>query len=139
MDKIINLFVPSGLSSTQTPVLAYAFLGDAVFSLVARKKLLSGGLEKVNNLHLQASKFCSANGQSQMLDCILPILNQPETEIVRRARNAKTHKPPKSASLETYKKATALECLIGWLFAEKQFERLTEILEFGFEKIGENV
>lgn len=139
MEKIKEIFVPKGIKALETPVLAFAFLGDAVMTLYVRKLLLESGLVTVNNLHKTASKFCSANGQAEMLENILPNLTEEELNIVRRARNTKTHKPPKNSNLETYKKATCLECLLGMLLAQENFARLVELFELGLGNIGEKI
>lgn len=139
MERLKELFVPQGIKILETPTLAFAFLGDAVMTLVVRKILMESGIITVNNLHKTASQFCSATGQAQMLDSILPHLNEEESQIVRRARNTKTHKPPKNANIETYKKATALECLLGMLFAQEKFERIANLFMFGIIKTGEKL
>ena len=138
-ESLKNIFVPSTLKLKETPVLAFAFLGDAVHTLAVRAKLLTSGFTKVNNLHKLASKVCSGAGQSKTLDEIASVLTENEADIVRRARNVKTHKPPKNLSLEEYKKATALECLLGWLLADGQFKRLEQLLSLGLENIKEKV
>ena len=140
MEKSLkSIFVPKNLKPLETPVLAFAFLGDAVHTLAVRTKLLESGFTKVNNLHKLASKVCSGSGQSKMLDDIVNMLTEEELDIVRRARNTKTHKPPKNLSLEEYKKATALECLLGWLLAKEEFARLEELLNLGLKNLKENV
>lgn len=140
MEKSLkNIFVPSALKLAETPVLAFAFLGDAVHTLAVRTKLLESGFTQANNLHKNASKVCSSLGQSKMLDEIAPLLTEEEKDIVRRARNTKTHKPPKNSGLEEYKKATALECLLGWLLAKENFARLEELLNLGLKNIKEKI
>ena len=139
MEKNIETLMPKNLKVNELPLLSLAFLGDAVHTLAVRTKLLENGFTKVNNLHKLASKVCSGSGQSKMLDDIVNMLTEEELDIVRRARNTKTHKPPKNLSLEEYKKATALECLLGWLLAKEEFARLEELLNLGLKNLKEKV
>ena len=139
MEKIFEDFLPKNLAVEEIPLLSLAFLGDAVHTLIVRKSILEFGLQKIANLHKTAAKLCSANGQSQMLDHVLPQLSDIEADIVRRARNQKTHKPPKSCDLETYKKATSFECLLGWLWAKHQIERAIFLANYAVEKMKESL
>ena len=56
------------------------------------------------------------------------ILSEDEIEIVNRGRNADSHKS-KTTDIVTYKKATGLECLIGYLY-KNNLERCNEIMNF---------
>ena len=55
--------------------------------------------------------------------------------MARRARNAKSHKA-KNSSIENYKKATAFEAIIGYLYLLNNKERLNEILEKSFDIVN---
>lgn len=134
MEKNIEALLPKNLKVHELPLLSLAFLGDAVHTLFIRTALIENGIQTNGNLHKRASALCSANGQSQMLDAILGILREEEADVVRRARNTKTHKPPKSADLETYKKATSFECLVGWLWAKGEVDRVLFLAQTALEK-----
>lgn len=129
--EMINLFVPKDVKLLEIPLLTLAFYGDSVHTLMVRTYLLNNGFATANNLHKMASNLCSATKQAELLDNILPKLDEEELELVRRARNTKTHKPPKSCSLEIYKKATALEVLFGSLAIQQKLERLQQLFEQG--------
>ncbi|MNE97515.1 Mini-ribonuclease 3 [compost metagenome] len=49
--------------------------------------------------------------------------------MARRGRNAKSGTPPKNADPADYRLATALECLVGYLYYENRTERLHELLQ----------
>ena len=57
-------------------------------------------------------------------------LNEDEINIVMRARNYKTTSHPKSCDIVTYKYATGLEALIGYLDLSNNNERINEIMNF---------
>ena len=60
-------------------------------------------------------------------------LSKEELEIVKRARNYKTTSHPKSCDIITYKYATGLEALIGYLDLEQKNDRVEEIMRFILE------
>ena len=55
------------------------------------------------------------------------LLTDEEQEIVRKGRNAPSHKS-KSTDIVTYHKATGFECLIGYLYQNNK-DRLEEIMK----------
>ena len=109
--------------------IALAFIGDAVHTLFVRDKVIKGDVELLKNYHQKASGLCKAKSQAEELDALVPYLNAEEQDIVRRARNAKLHHIAKNSDIETYKKATSFEALIGYLYLTGNFERLKEILK----------
>ena len=116
---------------TKGNILTLAFIGDSVHTLFVREKVLQTGNLKMNNYHTKASKFCKASTQAKVLiDDIIPLLNESELEIVRRARNAKPKHQAKNASNAEYSHATAFEALVGYLYLKGEEKRLQEILEF---------
>ena len=56
-------------------------------------------------------------------------LSEEEIEIYKRGRNASSH-ANKSTDIVTYKKATGLECLIGYLYRNNNEKRIKEIMNF---------
>lgn len=115
--------------------LALAFIGDAVHTKFVREYvLLNSENSKVNNYHNLAKKFCNASCQKEVLEKITPLLTEEEKDIVRRARNAKSKHKAKNYDEEEYKKATAFEALIGYLYLSGQKERLDEILNFSVKE-----
>ncbi|MGE4273368.1 MAG: Mini-ribonuclease 3 [Desulfitobacterium sp.] len=112
--------------------LTLAYLGDAVYELWVRTHLLDCGHEKVNDLHRYATKYVRAATQAKLLHQILPDLDEQETSIVHRGRNAKGGHP-KSTDVVTYRHATAFEALVGyWQLTDK-----TERMLWAFEQVDE--
>ena len=109
--------------------LALAFIGDGVHTMFVREFVVKGGISNLNCYHQKAKKFCNAKHQKEVLEKLLPMLSFEESEIVRRARNAKSKHKAKNFNEEEYKKATAFEALIGFLYLTEQKERLEEILK----------
>ncbi len=94
-----------------------AYVGDAVFELFCRVKF-SFDNEEVR-------KHVNAPAQAKCFDVIDDFLREDERAVALRGRNLKT---PRSKD-PFYRKATALESVIGYLFLEDKTERLTILLE----------
>lgn len=108
-----------------------AWMGDAIYSVKARKHILDQGTRKAEQLQKHNAKICSANGQAFVLGKLLEqgCLNEDEAEIVRRGRNAHVKSVAKNADLQTYLKATALEALFGYLYLYHHEDRMEVLLD----------
>lgn len=103
-----------------------AYLGDAVYELHVRKRLLTEAFP-VEQLHRAKVSRVKASAQASALRALLPRLSAPEADVVRRARNLKTA-VPRNASVADYRYSTAFEALIGHLYLHEAHDRLSEIL-----------
>lgn len=115
------------------PPLVWAYVGDCVYELFIRIKLVNTTKLNPHKLHIEAIKHVKAKAQAETLTKIYDELSEEEQDIVRRGRNAQNHHLPKNTELADYTHATALEALIGYLYLTKQDERLNEILEKCYE------
>ena len=104
--------------------LSLAFVGDAVYTLYARSKVIQHSDAKNGALHTEATKLVKASGQAEIADAILGLLTEEEMGVFKRARNSKTNSVAKNASIGDYKKATGFEALVGFLYLTGQDERL---------------
>ena len=111
--------------------LSLAFVGDAVYSLYAREKLILIGDDKAGALNKKSASIVCAVSQAKKVDILLPILTEEETLVYKRARNTKKGTRAKNASVNEYNKSTGFEALIGYLYLTKQTERLKFILNYG--------
>ncbi len=110
-----------------------AYIGDSLYDLYVRTRLVSRKDYKVNSLHKMAIAYVCANGQAKSLDKVMDMLTEEELNIVRRGKNAKTT-PPKNCDRTTYFKATAFEALAGYLYLSNQNDRIEELFEAAFER-----
>ncbi|MBR3146428.1 MAG: Mini-ribonuclease 3 [Bacilli bacterium] len=113
-------------------VLVLAYMGDTVYEDYIRKYLITKGIGNVNDLQTEALKYVSAINQAKFLTEMIDNdkLSEKELDIVKRARNYKTTSHPKSCDIITYKYATGLEALIGYLYLDNNIERINEIMNF---------
>ena len=113
--------------------LALAFIGDAVFELFVRTKILASGSRPAGELHKIAVGYVKAKAQSDAMHKILSELTEEETDIYKRGRNTNIHTVPKNADMNDYRQATGLEALVGYLYITGKNERLLEILNMCFD------
>ena len=114
--------------------LTWAYIGDAVYELYIREKLIENTNLKPHKLHIEAVKKVKAGAQSEILQKIEEKLNDEEKDIIRRTRNTKNHHLPKNSNVKEYMYATAFEGLIGYLYLTGKEERLKEILSYCMEE-----
>ncbi|MCL2570721.1 MAG: ribonuclease III [Firmicutes bacterium] len=108
--------------------LTLAFIGDAVISLHVRNSLVTQ-FEKIETLHQKTAQLVCAKTQSLVLDKIKDNFTEIESDIARRAHNAKHKTTPKNQTLGDYRNATALEAVVGFNYLIQNQARLNEILE----------
>ena len=109
--------------------LQLAYLGDSVWDLLIRSRLLYAG-RNVHNMHRAATGSVNAGAQAQALERMTPLLSPEEAEIARRGRNAHARHPaPRNQNPADYQAATALEALVGFLYVTGQEERLLELFQ----------
>lgn len=121
----------------QLSSLSLAFVGDSVYEMFVRTKILSSGSRPARELHKIAVGYVKAKAQATAILSILEHLTEEETEIYKRGRNTHIHTVPKNADMNDYRQATGLEALVGFLYLSGQKERLTEILELAFSHIDQ--
>ena len=111
--------------------LVLAYLGDSVYEVLVRDYFIKEGINKVNNLQNKVIKYVSAKGQAQIINYLIDnnLLKEEEIEVVKRGRNAKVISHPKNTDILTYKWATSLECLFGYLYIKDDNVRMNELFK----------
>ena len=77
-----------------------------------------------------------APAQAERAERILPLLTEEELAVFKRGRNAHVHTVPRSASRADYLRATALECLLGYLYLQGRRERINQLFAAMMEEEG---
>lgn len=117
--------------------LALAYIGDGVFELIIRTKVMNKGNMQVNKMHKRSASLVKAQAQANLVKAIEDELTEEEKTVFKRGRNAKSVTTAKNAAVIDYRMATGLEALVGYLYLTGQFERMFTLLSTGLEKIGE--
>ncbi|MCQ2421792.1 MAG: ribonuclease III [Lachnospiraceae bacterium] len=117
--------------------LALAFVGDAVYSLMIRTRLLCEKERTVNHLHKKSADLVKAQAQKELMLSMLPKLTEEELTVFKRGRNAKSYSVAKNASVNDYRIATGFESLMGYLYLNGQTERIMDLIFAGATEPGE--
>lgn len=121
--------------SYNTTVLA--FMGDAIYEVYVRRKVIGTGQPAADKLHLMAVKYVKAESQAKAIKALYSSLSEEEQALARRARNRKTATKAKNADPVTYKWATAFEALIGYLYLNGETVRMEEIIGLAMDVVDE--
>ena len=113
-------------------VLVLAYLGDTIYENYVRRYLINSGIGNVNDLQKEAIKYVSAKKQASFVTEMLSLgfFLDDEVDVIKRARNYKTTSHPKNCDIITYKYATGLEAVIGYLSLINKDERIDKIMSF---------
>lgn len=122
-----NEILPADKVRNMNPVVL-AFVGDAVYTLYVREKVVSSGDYKTGALNKMAAQTVCASAQARLAEQISTFFTEAENDIFRRARNAKKTSRAKNASVADYNASTGFEAVIGYLYLTGNYARLDELL-----------
>ena len=112
---------------------ALAYLGDCVFELWVRERLLKSGITNTGALNEESHKYVTAKSQCAAFHRIETLLTEEELSYFKRGRNSTHLSGARSASGAEYRTATGFETLCAALYLEGKKDRLHELLEKAFE------
>jgi ribonuclease-3 family protein len=131
IDKIEN---PSLL-----PVLTLAIVGDSVYDLYFKSRLITLKTMPCGRIHTLAIGYVRASAQSYAIRTLEPELTEEETAVYHRGRNAKPSSMPKHADVSEYHRATGFEALIGYLYLKGEQGRIDYLLDHTYQIITEQM
>jgi len=108
-----------------------AFVGDAVYSLFVRERLVFSSDYKTGELNKLVTKEVKATAQAEFVKEIFPLLTEKELSVYKRGRNAKKATKSKSASVADYNASTGFEALLGYLYVTGDHDRINYLLNKG--------
>lgn len=108
--------------------LSLAYIGDSVFDLMVKTILVTRNNKQAYKYHKEASSIVKAESQAAYIDFLMEHLTEEEIWIYKRGRNTKTHSTAKNATVGQYRKATGFEALIGYLYLNRDYNRLFELM-----------
>lgn len=113
---------------SQYSPLLLAYVGDAVFELIVRSRLVVAGQRRIRDLHAETVAMVRAENQARLARKLYNHLSEQEQDIVRRGRNTKST-PPKNADMQEYRLSTGFEALIGYVYLKGDQARLAELIK----------
>lgn len=117
--------------------LVLAYIGDAVYELLIRTRVINQGSMQVNKMHKKSASLVKAETQANLIKVLQEELTQEENAVYKRGRNAKSVTTAKHATMIDYRMATGFEALVGYLYLTGRMDRLLLLVHDGLEKIGE--
>ncbi len=106
-----------------------AFLGDAVYELLVRERIVTEREGKIGELHnIKVSKVC-CEAQSEFFKKLEPLFTEDELAIYRRGKNIRSGRVPKNVEPNVYYCATGLEAVFGYLYLSRKISRVEEFLK----------
>ena len=124
MEKSIDSYFTEILGVTYTnpreySPLSLAYIGDSVFDLLIKTLAVTKDNKQAYKYHKEVSQKVKAEAQAGYIIYLLDngLLTDDE----------KTHSTAKNATVGQYRMATGFECLIGYLYLDKQYDRMFEI------------
>lgn len=109
--------------------LGLAYIGDCIYELMTRERIVSRGNMPVAKLHRKTVSIVCAAAQSAAVDTILSELSEEELAVYKRGRNANGSHVPKNADPAQYRRATGLEALFGYLYLNEYYDRVQALYE----------
>ena len=137
LEEIHASFPVKEVDLRQYAPLKLAYLGDAVYEMVIRTICVKRTNMQTQKLHRKVTGYVSAKAQAKMMDALIGELTEEEESIYRRGRNSKPYTKAKNASMEEYLKATGFEALVGYLYLQKEYERMNALIAHGIEALQE--
>lgn len=127
--------MPNSMNVLEINVLVLAYLGDTIYENYVRRYLISKGIGNVNSLQTESIDYVSAKAQAKFVNILIDnnFFTEEEMNVIKRARNYKSTSHPKNCDIVTYKYATGLEALIGYLDLTNRNDRIDEIMKLILE------
>lgn len=117
--------------------LVLAYMGDAVFEIMVREKIVLKANMQVNKLHKSTVAYVCASAQSKAIELLMDCLTEEEIAVYKRGRNAHSAHSPKNADIQEYRRSTGLEALFGYLYLSGRIERVRELFQMIWENFDE--
>ncbi len=128
------LFTDKKINPKEYSPLPLAYIGDSVYDLFIRTKVIEKGNRLVTDLHKESVKFVKAHSQAESVHAIEDKLTEDEVRVLKWGRNAKSN-PPKNADVTDYRYATGFETLLGYLYLEGNMDRLKEVMNMAYNAL----
>ena len=129
------LFNADNIHPREYSPLALAYIGDTVYDLFIRTKVIAKGNRHLTEMHKESVSFVKAHSQSVSAYALENELTEDELRVLKWGRNAKSNTTPKNADVTEYRMATGFETLVGYLYLLGEDERLSYLLEIAYNAV----
>ena len=99
IQKIKEGLYLDGLDPKSYSPLSLAYIGDAVYEVMIRARVINRGSMQVNKMHKRSAMLVNAGTQAQLIRSIEEELTPQEHAVYKRGRNAKSVTMAKHATM----------------------------------------
>ncbi len=128
---------PAEVDLREQSPLSLAFVGDGVYELLVRQRLVERTRMQPGALHAAAVRYVSAKGQCQALEILRDELSDAELAVLRRGQNASKATVSKHATARQYRASTGIEALFGWLYLRGENARIRQLFELVWQGLAQ--
>lgn len=125
MELLPGNWKTNNIDIEQISLKSIAHLGDGVYELFIRRKTIFA-VHKIAKLHKVTTLLVKASYHAELLNFLIPQLNEKELVLIKRARNLSLTSA-KRRDHTTHRLSTSFEALIGYLYLADT-NRLEEVL-----------
>lgn len=137
LSALLNVFGDKSKVAEAYSPLVFAYIGDCIFDLIIKQRVVADGNRSVQKLHEKVSCYVNAAAQSKMMRSLQDLLTDEERAIYKRGRNSKSVSPAKNQSITDYRRATGFEALVGYLYMCGDYDRLQQLIGVALRKMEE--
>ncbi len=112
--------------------LILAYVGDSALELLVREKLALSGNSHPGEVNKMALNYVTAKKQCAACARLKPYLDERESDIFRRGKNAKSNSNPRNVTIYEYRRATGLEAVFGYNYLIGNHERNRELFAIAY-------
>lgn len=112
--------------------LILAYVGDSALELLVREKLALSGNSHPGEVNRMALEYVTAKKQCEACKKLQPHLDERESDIFRRGKNAKSNSNPRNVTIYEYRRATGLEAVFGYNYLSGNHARNRELFSIAY-------
>ena len=128
-EAMLDIIDKGPAAAHQYSPLNLAYVGDAVYSLLVRTRLVTQANRPTHALNKAANGKVKAAAQSANYYRLQQHLTPEELAVLKRGRNANPAQKAKNATFADYRNATGLEALFGYLYLNGETTRILELFD----------
>ena len=115
-----------------------AYIGDAVWSLYVRKKMVLTNIRMVKTTPIITHGYVNAASQAKVIKSWLnqKILSDKEIGWFKAGRNIKVNHPSNHGDIESYRYASGFEAILGQLYMHGLTIRLYELMDKAYDSMS---
>ena len=118
--------------------LTLAYIGDSIYDLIMKTLVVNQGNKPVQKLHKETSTYVQAKAQSKMMRVLQEELTEEEHQHLQKGTEfQECYHLRRIQSVTDYRRATGFEAVMGYLYLQKDYARMMELVKMGLKSLEE--